>query len=299
MRATPEVGIGGPMTVPADLSLRPTYWQKSFMADRELIWTRRGRDALRLICKHLNVRKGDEVLLPEFLCETAIHPFQETGAKIIFYRLDDKLDVDWEDFLTKMNPNVQIALVNNYFGFPQKNIRAIWRLCAENSTFLIEDAAQAFLSKSRENGLCGNIGDAAVFSFRKSVGVPDGALIASGIKDPKKGYEKMSPISKWILDRIEPKKIIEARRRNFSYLLRHIRNKEVRPVFTKLPWGVVPLVFPVRTDMPEATAWKLAQAKIYCPVYYPNTEKKVLGIPCDQRIGPKELAYLARCINGL
>ncbi|RLI54134.1 MAG: hypothetical protein DRP09_13930 [Candidatus Thorarchaeota archaeon] len=50
-------------------------------------------------------------------------------------------------------------------------------LCKDNNLFLIEDCAHAFLSKY--NGkLLGSFGDLSFFSYRKTLPVPDGALLA-------------------------------------------------------------------------------------------------------------------------
>ena len=56
-----------------------------------------GRSALYAGLILLNLKKHDEVLIPQFICETALHPFRDLKIKIKFYKVGKNLKPIWPD----------------------------------------------------------------------------------------------------------------------------------------------------------------------------------------------------------
>jgi dTDP-4-amino-4,6-dideoxygalactose transaminase len=134
-----------------------------------------GRGALRLIAKGLKARKGDEVLLPSYLCKEVVKPFRDELLKLKFYKVDETLRVDIDDLRNKVGRKTRALLFIHYFGFPQTATRKIKSLC-EGRIFVIEDLVQSFLTR-HQGKVLGSIGDATVSSYRKWIPIPDGALL--------------------------------------------------------------------------------------------------------------------------
>jgi dTDP-4-amino-4,6-dideoxygalactose transaminase len=134
-----------------------------------------GRGALRLIAKGLKARKGDEVLLPSYLCKEVVKPFKDELLKVKFYKVDETLRVDIDDLRSKVGRKTRALLFIHYFGFPQKAAHEIKALC-RGGIFLVEDLVQSFLTR-HQGKVLGSIGDATISSYRKWIPIPDGALL--------------------------------------------------------------------------------------------------------------------------
>ena len=138
------------------------------------------RIALWQAARALGLQRGDTIAVPAFCCGSEIEPFEHAGLRLRFFGLNAKLDPDPESFSEALI-GADAALVTHYFGFPAslKHARAE---CDARDVPLIEDCAHALYAKSSE-GLVGTIGDASVFSFRKTIALSDGAALR--VANPK------------------------------------------------------------------------------------------------------------------
>lgn len=137
-----------------------------------------GRNALATLARAMGWGSGDVLLAPALVGEGAIEPFRRAGMGILFYRLRSDLSVD-VDSLAAAHLNERRAravLAVHYYGFPT-NILEVRAACTERNLFLIEDCAQALLSRNESGEPLGGVGDAAVFSLGKTLPVPDGAVL--------------------------------------------------------------------------------------------------------------------------
>jgi perosamine synthetase len=143
--------------------------------DRESIFTHQGRNAIALICQLLHIGSGDEVLVPAYNCGAELDPFVWAGAKLVFYRIDNKATIDMEDIIRRVTPSTRIVYVTHYFGWPQE-IDELAKWCKDKGLLLLEDCALSLFSKGSNNTI-GRVGDAAIYSFVKSLPVPDGGAL--------------------------------------------------------------------------------------------------------------------------
>jgi perosamine synthetase len=128
-----------------------------------------GRDALRLVAEALHLRPEDHVILPAFACREAIRPFS-SRSHAEYYDVRPDLSVDLDRIRSLVaRPEARALLLVNYFGFLQPEREAVRTLCAENSVVLVEDCAHSLLTRGS-----GDTGDIAIYSFRKTLPVPDG-----------------------------------------------------------------------------------------------------------------------------
>lgn len=169
---------------------------------RRVYYTHRGRCGLGLLCDYWKLRPEDEILAPAYNCGSEIDPFLKHGLKVVFYRVDGEARIDCSDIQRRVTDRTKVIYVTHYFGWPQK-IEALSDYCKTNKIYLIEDCALSLYSDSVNHPI-GVVGNAAIYSFPKTLPVPDGGAltVSCGIEQstqapPRKAIlRKMLPLIK-------------------------------------------------------------------------------------------------------
>jgi hypothetical protein len=117
-----------------------------------------GRAALRLILGAATPRR---VLVPFYICDSALMPFDALGVPYAFYQLSPSLE---PVLSAPLSPEEGLVYVN-YFGLKAEYVS---RLPAATRATVIVDDTQAFFQRGYERAWSFN-------SARKFFGVPDGA----------------------------------------------------------------------------------------------------------------------------
>jgi hypothetical protein len=130
------------------------------------------RDALTL----LGVGPGQRVLLPALICRDLLAPIAMLGAKPCWYEVDAGLlpvgsPNDW--------PKAEAVLAVNYFGFAQ-DLAPFVAYSQRTGARIIEDNAHGYLSRDPKGCWLGARAPLGLFSFRKTIRVPDGAALLVG-----------------------------------------------------------------------------------------------------------------------
>lgn len=133
---------------------------------------RLGRHALLAGLKLIQLRAGDAVLMPAFICRDLLAPIHAVGAEPVFYDIDRQL----RPMILPEIQNVRAVLAVNYFGFPQ-DLTPFRIYCERHNATLIEDNAHGFLSHDETGSALGARGDLGIFSIRKTFALPDGAAL--------------------------------------------------------------------------------------------------------------------------
>ena len=141
-------------------------WYLSDIA-QEIVYYDRGRDALWGALDLLGLKAGQVILVPAYLCPAVIQPIKKRRLRLKFYQVQKDMSANLKDLAEKICPETKAVLVIHYFGFPQP-MSGINRICRERNLFLIEDCAHVLASKVDGRRL-GSFGDAAVFSFKKTL----------------------------------------------------------------------------------------------------------------------------------
>ena len=123
----------------------------------------------------LGMPAGSVVLCPSYNCGHEIEPLMRLGFQIQCYRVTAELGADLEDIERRMGPAVKALLVTHFFGFGDR-LEELRALCDRRGVFLVEDCAHALLSDNASGNL-GRVGDAAVFSVRKTLPLPNGGAV--------------------------------------------------------------------------------------------------------------------------
>lgn len=142
---------------------------------RDVVYAYQGRNAIALLGRLIGLRPGEEVLAPAYNCGAEIDPFIEAGARVVLYDVDRGLGIDVERITAAIRATTRIVYVTHFLGFAQP-LAELARVCRSRGVILVEDCAQALFSSTAE-GPVGRVGDAAIYSFVKTLAVPDGGAL--------------------------------------------------------------------------------------------------------------------------
>lgn len=130
-------------------------------------------DALELASSLINLKPGDEVIMPSYTFTSTANPVVLRGAKPVFTDInlhDFQINQDQiEGLITKKTKAIFIV----HYGGNCINLEKIIKIKKKYKLFLIEDCAHAFLSAYNKK-YAGTIGDIGVFSFHETKNVVGG-----------------------------------------------------------------------------------------------------------------------------
>lgn len=136
-------------------------------------------DALEMCAILLNLKEGDEVIVPSFTFVSTANAFVLRGAKIVFAdssHANPNIDPNKLDSL--ITPRTKAIVVVHYAGIAC-DMEKIEKITKHHGIYLIEDAAQAIDSFHNGRPL-GSIGAMSTFSFHetKNIIAGEGGLLA-------------------------------------------------------------------------------------------------------------------------
>ena len=146
-------------------------------------------DALELISLTLNIKYGDEIIIPNYTFVSSANAFILRGAKIIFAdSYNDNPNLDLLNCIKHINSKTKAILIVHYAGsaYDLEQLKYIKEKFP--SLKIIEDAAQCINSYYNRKPL-GSFGDFAAFSFHetKNISCGEGGLF---VCKSKKDYLK-------------------------------------------------------------------------------------------------------------
>lgn len=160
---------------------------KGVYKDADLLLTHSATGALEIIALALEIKEGDEVILPSFTFVSTANAFALRGAKLIFVDIEtETLGIDPEFVKQAITPKTK-AIICTHYGGHACQIEALQKIAKENNVYLIEDAATCFGAKHKEKAI-GTFGDFAVISFdiTKHISATQGGLLIINNKDYSK-----------------------------------------------------------------------------------------------------------------
>lgn len=134
----------------------------------------RARAGLYQAIRQLGLGKGDVALLPAYHHGSEVEAYVRAGLTPRFYDTGPGILPEPAELTDLLTPDVRVIHMIHYLGLAQP--ATAWRALADrHGSLLVEDVAQGWLG-SDEGRPLGSIGDVALFSVYKSVGVPDGGV---------------------------------------------------------------------------------------------------------------------------
>jgi len=164
----------------------------SFIKSKFVVAVNSGTAALQAALYSLDVKKGDEVLLPSFSFVATANSVYSVGAKPIFVDiLKENYTMDPNDLKKKITKKSKIIIPVHLYG-NVVYIKQINEIAKKNNLSVIEDAAQS-LGSTLNNKHTGTFGELGCFSLypAKVMTSGEGGFIAT---NNKKLYEKLRMI---------------------------------------------------------------------------------------------------------
>ena len=138
--------------------------QSYLHTDYKVVCVNTGTSALHLSLSALDLKAGDEVLVPSLTYVASFQAISATGATPVSCEVDpNTLFIDVADAKTKITDKTKVIMPVHYAS-SSKGMDDVYALAQEFGLRVVEDAAQAFGSK-REGRFVGQRGDIICFSF--------------------------------------------------------------------------------------------------------------------------------------
>jgi len=125
----------------------------------------KGRVALYAILKALDVKAGDEIILPGYTCVMDVNPIKYLGAKPVYVDIEpNTFNINPALLEGKITPRTRIIIAQHTYGYPC-DMEAIMTIAAKKGIAIVEDCCLAFGSEYKGK-IVGTFGKAAYFSFQ-------------------------------------------------------------------------------------------------------------------------------------
>jgi perosamine synthetase len=125
------------------------------------IATNSGTNALHLALRALNTKKGDEIIIPSYICASVWNSIRYCNASPVLVDINkEDYNISFEDTIKKISQRTKAIIAPHMFGNPIKNIERFTELKIP----IIEDCATA-VGAEHNNKKIGSFGDIAIFSF--------------------------------------------------------------------------------------------------------------------------------------
>lgn len=158
---------------------------------RKVIITNSCTASLEIAALLIDVKPGDEIIMPSYTFVSTANAFVLRGGKPVFVDIrKDNLNIDEKLMEKSITRKTKAIVVVHYAGVPC-NMDKIVKIGKKYNLFIIEDAAQAIFSKYK-NKYCGTIGDIGCFSFHETKNITScegGAIILN-----KKNFDRKASI---------------------------------------------------------------------------------------------------------
>tara|TARA_Y100001970_G_C14215375_1_gene849331 strand:- start:456 stop:1565 length:1110 start_codon:yes stop_codon:yes gene_type:complete len=142
-----------------------------------------GTVSIFLALKAIGIKKNHEVIVPNITFAATANAVELAGAKPIFVDVDKKnLLICEKSLLKKINKKTK-AIIAVHISGRGNNIKNILKIAKNKKIYLIEDAAEAFMSKYEKKYL-GTFGDMGCLSFapNKIITTGQGGVVVTNNK---------------------------------------------------------------------------------------------------------------------
>ncbi|MGZ3943154.1 MAG: dTDP-4-amino-4,6-dideoxygalactose transaminase [Bacteroidia bacterium] len=140
---------------------------------KKVLLTTSCTDALEMAAILLDIKEGDEVIIPSYTFVSTVNAFVLRGAKIVFADSGaDNPNLDVTKIEALITPKTKVIVPVHYAGIAC-DMDVIMKLAEKYNLYVVEDAAQAIDSFYKGRPL-GSIGHLAAFSFHETKNIISG-----------------------------------------------------------------------------------------------------------------------------
>lgn len=250
----------------------------------------KGREAIKLALKSLNLPEGSFVAINGFTCFAVYDAIKKAGLGVEYLDIEKgNLNFSPETLREALNknPNIKIVIIQNTLGFPC-NIEEISKVCKDHNLILIEDLAHSIGAKYENGKEAGTVGDITILSFSQDKmidGISGGALIS---RNGEVLQEKLFdlPLGQQIIDKIYPLLTFKIRK---TYLI--LLGKMLHEILKRLNLLSKPMAESAANHLHKLPSWysalikegfgklreNLDHRKTIASIYNQNIDKKVIS----------------------
>ena len=157
-----------------------------YLGCKHAIGVSSGTDALLLALMAIDIKPGDEVIVPTYSFFATAGVVSRLNATPVLVENDPiTFNMDPKDFEKKITPKTKAVIPVHLYG-QSADMDEIVRVAKANKIIVIEDAAQAIGTQYKDGRFVGTIGDIGCFSFfpSKNLGCyGDGGLVTTNNDD--------------------------------------------------------------------------------------------------------------------
>jgi len=138
-----------------------------------------GTTALHLALAALNVKPGEEVIIPTFTMIATINAILYCGGTPVLVDVDESMNMDVKQLEKKITRRTVGILPVHIYGEPC-NMGEILRIANKHKLFVVEDVAESHGAKYKGK-MTGSIGDIGCFSFysNKIISIGEGGILTT------------------------------------------------------------------------------------------------------------------------
>jgi dTDP-4-amino-4,6-dideoxygalactose transaminase len=158
----------------------------SYLGCKHAIGVSSGTDALLLALMAIDIKPGDEVIVPTYSFFATAGVVSRLNAVPVLVENDPvTFNMDAKDFENKITAKTKAVIPVHLYG-QSADMEEIVKIAKAHNIFVIEDAAQAIGTQYKDGKFVGTIGDIGCFSFfpSKNLGCyGDGGLVTTNNDD--------------------------------------------------------------------------------------------------------------------
>lgn len=169
---------GGKRVQEFELSLR------TFLNVKHAISVNSGTAALHAALLALDIKTGDEVLLPSFTFVATANSVIASGAKPVFVDINTKdYTIDLDDLKRKISKKSKAIIPVHLYGHPS-DLCELNEIANQYSLYIIEDACQSLgsLYKNKQTGTFGTMGCFSMYASKVLTAGEGGAIVTNDDK---------------------------------------------------------------------------------------------------------------------
>jgi len=142
-------------------------WFEEYLPARKTLITPSCTHALEMAAMLIDIRPGDEVIMPSYTFVSTANAFALRGAKIVFVDIrPDTMNIDESKIEAAITPQTKAIVPVHYAGVGCE-MDTIIQIAERYGLYVVEDAAQGMMSSYKGRAL-GTIGHLGAYSFHET-----------------------------------------------------------------------------------------------------------------------------------
>jgi len=153
-----------------------------------------GTIALHLALEAMNIKKGNEVILPSYVCQSVLHAVNQTKATPILADISkNSPNISIETIQPLITKKTKAIILPHLFGIPT-DIEPIIETAKKYNIPIIEDCAQSLGAKFSDGKLTGSKATISIFSFyaTKIISTGHGGMILTFHQEINQKLQKLT-----------------------------------------------------------------------------------------------------------